>query len=158
MPRIIEAELGNPEHRRAIVRLNVDFAAVSGAGLAPDHDAGLDALLRDHPTVFAFLALDDDGSAIGYALCQFTITSFSAGPAANLHDVYVAEASRGLGLGREMIERFEARARAHGCRKLSLEVSHDNVGAQRLYRSLGFHDDHEDRDGDGTWSWYRHLH
>ena len=47
---------------------------------------------------------------------------------------------------------------SHGCRKLSLEVSHDNVGAQRLYRSLGFHDDHEDRDGDGTWSWYRHLH
>ena len=154
---ISEADLGNPEHRAAIVRLNRDFAVISDVRLPDDHAERLDAMLASHPTIFAFLAWDDADVAIGYALCQFTISSFLPGITANLHDVFVAEQARSLGLGRRMIERLEERARAHGCGKLTLEVTKTNVQAQKLYRELGFGDGHPEGDGDSTWFWYRTI-
>ena len=154
---IEEADLQNEKDRHDIIRLNEDFAVVSKAKLAEDHFEGLNELLRTHPTIFAFLARDEQGEAIGYALCHFTITSFSAGRAANVHDVFVAEGTRGKGVGRALMERFEAKARHEGCRKITLEVSHDNKRAQGLYEALGFGDDHPECDGNGTWYWFKML-
>ena len=154
---IEEADLQNEKDRHDIIRLNEDFAVVSKVKLAEDHFEGLNELLRTHPTIFAFLARDEAGEAIGYALCHFTITSFSAGRAANVHDVFVAEGTRGKGVGRALMERFEAKARHEGCRKITLEVSHDNKRAQGLYEALGFGDDHPECDGNGTWYWFKML-
>jgi ribosomal protein S18 acetylase RimI-like enzyme len=39
-----------------------------------------------------------------------------------------------------LIEAVEARARALGCGKVTLEVREDNVSAHRLYQRLGFGD------------------
>ena len=157
MTRITEADLQDPVDRKAIIDLNVEFAKVTDARLAEDHSEGLDALLASHPTVFAFLARADDGTPVGYALCQFTITSFAAGTAANVHDVFVLKEARGAGIGRALMEHFEAKARSHGCRKISLEVDGDNTRAGALYRDLGFGDGRPGSAGDHTWFWYKML-
>jgi ribosomal protein S18 acetylase RimI-like enzyme len=55
-----------------------------------------------------------------------------------LEDIYVEEAARGAGLGRELMEAAFARARERGCRRMELDVNEANAGAVRLYESLGF--------------------
>lgn len=155
--RIIEADLQDPADRDAIIRLNKAFAHSGGVQLAPGHPEALDNLLATHPTLFAFLAWDEQHEAIGYALCHYTISSFAGVPAANVHDLYVAPSARGTGIAHALMEQFEHKARAHGCCKLTLEVAHDNAVAHRLYRSLGF-DDYQSESGSAqTWFWVKVL-
>ena len=154
---IEESPLSDPEVRKDLIALVKAFAVVSKVTLRPGHDEALDELLRTHPNVFVFLARTADGRSVGYALCQKTISSFEGAPSVNLHDIYLDEVVRGRGVGREMIAMLERKARAMGCRKLTLEVDRENTGAQRLYRELGFSDGTSDRDGDGCWFWRKML-
>jgi ribosomal protein S18 acetylase RimI-like enzyme len=55
-----------------------------------------------------------------------------------LEDLYVADAARGSGLGRAMVEAVLDRACARGCRRVELDVNDQNEPAQALYRALGF--------------------
>jgi GNAT superfamily N-acetyltransferase len=55
-----------------------------------------------------------------------------------VEDVFVREAARGTGLGKELVAFAIERARERGCRRLELDTGEDNARAQRLYRSLGF--------------------
>ena len=50
----------------------------------------------------------------------------------------VTESSRRNGIGRQLLEKVIAEARASGARRLYLETNHKLVGAIRLYESLGF--------------------
>tara|TARA_Y100000589_G_scaffold323270_1_gene357534 strand:- start:84 stop:626 length:543 start_codon:yes stop_codon:yes gene_type:complete len=154
---IEDADLGTASIRRELIRLVEAFAVVSEVTLRTGHAEALDHLLQTHPTVFLLLARDEQGRAVGYALCQKTISSFEGAPSVNLHDIYLEESLRGQGVGRRMIARVEEMARAMGCRKITLEVDRENTGAQRLYRALGFADGSSDRDGDGCWFWRKMI-
>jgi ribosomal-protein-alanine N-acetyltransferase len=57
---------------------------------------------------------------------------------ARLYTLCVARAARRQGVARMLCERLVLRARHRGYRRLRLEVSERNAGAERLYRSLGF--------------------
>jgi ribosomal protein S18 acetylase RimI-like enzyme len=57
---------------------------------------------------------------------------------ARLYSLAVAPAARGLGLGRRLLERVEARALARGCSHLRLEVRLDNHAALNLYEANGY--------------------
>ena len=103
------------------------------------------------------LVIDDSGRAFGYAMCQFTITSFGGSQSVNIHDIFIEDAWRGHGVGRAMLQVVEQRARARDCAKLTLEVDRTNTGAQRLYAELGFGDGVEGSDGSGTWFWRKLL-
>lgn len=155
--QISEANLQDPADRNAIIQLNQAFAHDGGIQLAPEQPAALDTLLATHPTIFAFLAWDEEHETIGYALCHFTISSFAGVPAANVHDLYVVPGARGTGVAQALMEQFESKARAHGCCKLTLEVAHNNVVAQRLYRALGFDDYQSDAESAQTWFWVKML-
>ena len=54
--------------------------------------------------------------------------------------VSVVEAWRGRGIGSVLIEHVEGWAAAHGVERMVLNVSEANVGAIRLYHSLGYRD------------------
>ena len=56
----------------------------------------------------------------------------------DLHHLYVVPAARGTGAGRLLVDAAVARAKADGCRYLSVGTAPDNVDAQHVYRALGF--------------------
>ena len=154
---IDEADLATPSVRAELIGLVEAFAVVSEVTLRPGHAEALDQLLKSHPTLFVLLAREAGGRAVGYAMCQKTISSFEGAPSVNLHDIYLEESVRGQGVGRTMIATLEKKARSMGCRKITLEVDRENTGAQRLYRELGFADGSSDRDGDGCWFWRKMI-
>jgi ribosomal protein S18 acetylase RimI-like enzyme len=55
-----------------------------------------------------------------------------------LYDIFVEEADRGRGIGRAMLDLFEAEARAGGHRRVELNVFGDNAPARHLYDAVGF--------------------
>lgn len=57
---------------------------------------------------------------------------------AHVHDVAVLPDARGGGIGRALMERFEAEMRARGVVSYGLDVMAGNDAALRFYESLGF--------------------
>ena len=57
---------------------------------------------------------------------------------AELKRMWVAEAARGLGLGRRLLEELERLAGEHGTRRLRLETNRNLSEAIALYRSAGY--------------------
>jgi len=56
----------------------------------------------------------------------------------HLANVAVEKRSRGLGIGRTLVEAVMNRAVEEGAERVALEVRRSNVEAQRLYETLGF--------------------
>ncbi len=59
-------------------------------------------------------------------------------PSAIVESVAVSESSRGLGVGRAMMEHARAEARARGCSKLVLSSNASRTDAHAFYEHLGF--------------------
>ena len=55
-----------------------------------------------------------------------------------MHDVHVAPAARGHGVGTALMSALEDLAREHRFAKVTLEVAASNTGAIALYRRLGY--------------------
>ena len=139
---VIEADLSDPEHQAAIIRLINAYARDpmgSGRDLPTDVCDRLVSGLRQHPTTLVFLAFDEATPA-GVAICFLGFSTFAAQPLINIHDLAVMPDYQGRGIGRLLLERVEAKAHDLGCCKLTLEVRADNRRAQRLYQRFGFGD------------------
>ena len=137
---IREADLSNAKDADAITRLVDEYARLPiGQGAPLDENVRRELLpgLRRHSGALVFLAWLGD-RAVGVAVCMTGFSTFTARPLMNIHDLAVSEDCRGRGVGRGLIEAVEAKARALGCGKVTLEVRKDNVAADRLYRRLGF--------------------
>jgi ribosomal protein S18 acetylase RimI-like enzyme len=78
-----------------------------------------------------------DGVACGYSTLYFTRCSVRARRIATLYDLFVAEAARGCGVGRRLIEHAARHAADLGYRDLEWITESDNRRAQALYDSLG---------------------
>ncbi|MDC7697219.1 GNAT family N-acetyltransferase [Vogesella indigofera] len=108
-----------------------------GEGLSPARQQQLAQALGGHPGLFALIA-EQDGEAVGHALCVLGFSSFYAAPVCNLHDLSVLSAARGQGLGRRLLQAVASAAAQRGCAKLTLEVRDDNAVGRTLYHSEGF--------------------
>lgn len=141
--KVVQANLQDPAHRRAILALLEAYARDPMGGArelsAAVRDAVLPGLER-HPTTLVFLAFAGE-DPIGLAVCFVGFSTFAARPLINVHDLAVREDARGQGVGRRLLEAVEARARELGCCKLTLEVRGDNTRARALYDGFGFGDD-----------------
>jgi ribosomal protein S18 acetylase RimI-like enzyme len=139
---VIEADLANPRHQEAVVHLVNMYARDpmgQGRDLAEDVRRDLISGLRRHPTTLILLALHGD-LPVGIAVCFVGFSTFAARPLINIHDLAVTPEYRGQGAGRALLEHIEAKGRALGCDKLTLEVNADNLPAQALYTRCGFGD------------------
>jgi ribosomal protein S18 acetylase RimI-like enzyme len=137
---IVEADLGRAEHARDVVALTDAYArdAMGNGGPLPGEVlARLIPGLRSHPTTLVLLAYAG-AEAVGIATCFRGFSTFHARPLLNVHDLAVVPAHRGRGVGRRLLEAVEARARALGCCKLTLEVLENNPRARRMYERAGF--------------------
>lgn len=81
----------------------------------------------------AFLVVFVDGEPVACG----AVTSISP-RVGSLKRMWVADAMRGLGIGRRMLEALEAQARELGLTTLRLETNRTLREAMRLYRSAGF--------------------
>jgi GNAT superfamily N-acetyltransferase len=138
--RVVEADLNQPLHQQAVVAMIDAYAQDpmgDGAPLGPAVKARLIPGLRAHPTTLIFLAFDQE-QAVGIAVCFIGFSTFAAKPLVNIHDFAVLAPHRGRGVSRQLLDAIEAKARALGCCKLTLEVLENNRRARRVYEAAGF--------------------
>lgn len=108
---------------------SVTFTTVekTAAGLADDMAARGDA----------FLVAEAEDTVLGFA----TYGPFRAGPGyahTAEHSVILTADARGRGVGRALMARLEAQARAQGIHVLIAGVSSENEGAIAFHRAIGF--------------------
>ena len=93
--------------------------------------------LREHPTTIIFLAYQRD-EAVGLAVCFRGFSTFNARPLINIHDLAVLPTCHGQGVGRQLLQAVERKARLLGCCKLTLETQENNHRVRRVYEAAGF--------------------
>jgi len=137
---IIKADLTNPDHAAALIRLMDEYAAGptgNGSGLTDYAKENLVAALHTRPGAHTLIAVEN-GAYVGLLNAFEGFSTFACKPLLNIHDVIVTAAQRGQGHGRALMQAAEALARELGCCKLTLEVLAGNVKAQAAYAALGY--------------------
>jgi ribosomal protein S18 acetylase RimI-like enzyme len=137
---ILTTDLSNSAHQDAVLSMLDAYSADPMGDARPLSDfarANVIDGLRKHPTTLIFLAMRND-QPVGIAVCFRGFSTFAALPLINLHDFYVDCNSRGLGIGRSLLDAIEHQARAIGCCKLTLEVQENNSKARFMYIRFGF--------------------
>jgi len=131
----------------AIVRLIADDeSALHDDSPAPEHRAAyaraFDQIDGD-PRNELFVAEVGD-TVVGTFQLTYMPHIFDRGAErAQLEGIFVATASRGRGIGREMLKFALERARARGCRMAQLNSNKSRANAPRFYEAAGFTASHE---------------
>lgn len=86
------------------------------------------------------LAAERAGAIVGYAYARMEPRSYNEllDACGKLHDVYVDEGARGLGVGEALVRAAIARLEARGAPRVVLLTAVQNEAAQRLFGRLGF--------------------
>lgn len=98
------------------------------------HDAAALAHLQPGIAARTSLGAWDGGLLVGIAVAEPMAWNCNL----VLHEFHVAESHRRRGIGRAMMERVVAVARASGCRAVTAETQNTNAPAIHFYRSCGF--------------------
>ena len=107
------------------------------AHLAVGTDDQFRALLFGSPARAHALIADWDGSAVGFALWYFGVSTFKASTKLYLEDVFVAPEARGQGIGRAIFADLARRAIAAGSSSMEWSVLDWNAPSIAFYRSIG---------------------
>lgn len=83
------------------------------------------------------LVAEVDGQLVGFAHFLFHASTWALTDYCYLEDLFTAEAARGQGVGRALIEAVAERARVHGSEKLYWMTQETNLVGQRLYDKVG---------------------
>ena len=98
----------------------------------------LDERLRKKESVI-YLAIDiKTHKAIGFMQLYPSFSSISLERFWILNDLYVTLEARNQGIGKTLIQKAQLWVREQNDKGLSLQTAVDNLGAQKLYSSLGF--------------------
>lgn len=101
--------------------------------LAPEVTARTWARLLDPQAPLSGRLAIWEGKVAGFALHLRHASSWVLGEDCYLEDLFVAEAARGQGLGRALIDDLIALARAEGCHRLYWHTDVGNARARALY-------------------------
>lgn len=137
---IREADLNDPGDARALLDLLGQYAIdpLGGGKALPDYTQKnlVEALLKRQDCII-ILAYDNK-KAVGLCNCFEGFSTFACKPLINIHDVYVDEKYRGLGIAGRMMQKAEQLARDKGYCKVTLEVLAHNESAKKSYRASGY--------------------
>jgi GNAT superfamily N-acetyltransferase len=105
--------------------------------------AFIQARLEQEDSVIFLILAEEAGQTVGLGFVQLypSFSSISMRPIWILNDLFVSPQARKQGLGRVLMERARVWARETGAKRLVLATALDNVTAQKLYESLGYHRD-----------------
>lgn len=137
---IFEADYGNPRHLSHIKEMTNVYARDDMGGGEPLSDKELNNMLRGLVEVdqaVTFLACSGN-QPVGIANCFVGFSTFEARPVINIHDFAVVPEYRRRGVGMNLLEAIQRKARKLKCCRLTLEVRSDNIAAQHLYKQFGF--------------------
>jgi ribosomal protein S18 acetylase RimI-like enzyme len=101
-----------------------------------DHEKELAEISEILQSEIAFVALDDDGSPVGFALARERAPGFGT-----LTDLFVDREDRRSGIGTELMREVLAAFSERGIEQLDLEVVASNAGARSLYARWGLRDE-----------------
>lgn len=103
--------------------------------------AFLKARFDNHESTI-FIALDDNNVALGFTQLYPGFSSVSMKRDYLLNDLFVASNARGKGVGKALLLKAQAFAKANNSKGIMLETAVDNP-AQHLYEKLGWKNDVE---------------
>jgi ribosomal protein S18 acetylase RimI-like enzyme len=101
-----------------------------------DHEQELAEIAEILASETAFVALDDDGTPVGFALARRRGSGFGT-----LTDLYVRQLDRRSGVGTDLMREVLAAFREQGVEQVDLEVVAANTVARALYQRWGLRDD-----------------
>jgi GNAT superfamily N-acetyltransferase len=109
-------------------------------GDMPDVDrwAAAAAELIQQPDLGRVWIIHLDGQAIGYLAATYGFSLEFYGRGIVIDELFVAEAYRSQGIGRQAIEFVEDFARSQGLHSLTLDVDIANTRGQQFYQARGF--------------------
>jgi GNAT superfamily N-acetyltransferase len=134
----IHAQRADASHLDPVARLFDAYRGFYGqpSNLQQSRDFIAERIALDESAIF--LALADDGQALGFVQLYPTFSSIDAHRTWLLSDLFTAPAARGRGVGTLLMNTARAFALSTGAKGLVLETATDNFGAQRLYESSGY--------------------
>ncbi len=100
-------------------------------------DVLADALFGAAPVASCSVALDDDGTVVGFALWYVTFSTWKGLPGLWLEDLFVRPSARGAGLGRALLQALAAVCLERGYPRFEWWVLDWNAPAIGFYRALG---------------------
>lgn len=118
------------------------FLAFYDTSLAPGVTNSTWARLMDPRSPLCGRGAVAGGRLIGFALHHSHISTWQKAPDCYLEDLFVAEAARGTGAGRALIDDLIAICRAQGYARLYWMADADNTQARALYDSYTETDGH----------------
>jgi ribosomal protein S18 acetylase RimI-like enzyme len=135
---VTELRLASPAELGLVLPLVEAFHTLVAVDLtAVEREAAVKALLSDR-TLGGIWLIYHQAELAGYvALCLGYSLEFG-GRDAFIDELYLQPAFRGQGLGTATLALLKVEAQKWGVRALHLEVEHDNLPAQRLYRRAQF--------------------
>lgn len=134
-------------HRAApedVPRLAPLFTAYRGFYAQPEQSAGDAAFLHERLRIgesVVLYAVDHTGAVAGFTQLYPVFSSVRRVSDWILNDLYVDQAHRRAGVGRQLLRAARQFAAALGAGRLSLRTAVDNLPAQRLYESEGWRRD-----------------
>ena len=119
---------------RALAEHHGDVPDVSASQLERD-------LFDDPPWVYVVVA-ELENQVIGYAaLCPLAQLQMGL-RGIDMHHLFVQRSFRGMGIGRQLIEGSERKARALSCHYMLVGTHPENTDAQAIYLACGFERQH----------------
>ena len=83
------------------------------------------------------LVMSENDAVIGYVLLSFTYSNEVGGQVVWVEELYVKEAYRNKGYGKEALNWVISEYQKN-TKRFRLEVTKENEGAKKMYRNLGF--------------------
>jgi GNAT superfamily N-acetyltransferase len=127
-----------PEDLDAIVTLCGEHAAFERASFSAERArAALGSFIFADPPRAWCLVVEAEGVLIGYATYSLEFSTWSASEYAHMDCLYLRDASRSRGIGRELMRMLRAAAAQLGCERIEWQTPSWNRGAMRFYDRLG---------------------
>ncbi|MGE7413490.1 N-acetyltransferase family protein [Methylobacterium tarhaniae] len=125
-----------PDERAAWDPLWQGYLAFYGATVPPEVSDLTWTRLHDPAEPMHALVAEQGGAVIGLVHYIFHRSTWTAGPYCYLQDLFTAQAARGQGAGRALIEAVYAAAREAGASRAYWLTQEANVTARALYDTL----------------------
>jgi ribosomal protein S18 acetylase RimI-like enzyme len=124
-----------------LIEMRRDFYCHDPASLNDERDRKVLEVLLGNPSLGRIWMVEVESSTVGFAIVTFCYSIEFGGRFALLDELYLSSASRGQGLGTEVLKQIEAAMQSENISALRLEVNRANGAAERLYRRAGFETD-----------------